>query len=112
MLAATRGLDKLCACGGTPQKRRRRRFDSPGGGGTPCPSDGWHASPHGGTGTLRTAASAAHLDRLAGMPRLAQHALPGGGGTPCPAAHASHGSGAMSTEQAELNDYDPTYIYL
>ena len=59
----------------------------------------------------RTAAAAAHRDRFAGMPRLAQRSLPSGGSMPCPAAHASHGGGASSTEQAELNYYDPTCLY-
>ena len=43
----------------------------------------WHASPHGGNGTLRTAASAPRPYWLVAMPRLARHATPAGGGTPC-----------------------------
>ena len=57
---------------------------------------GWHTSPHGGSGTLRTAAAAPRVHQLAAMPRLALHATaatPGGGGMPCPAAHASDGRG-------------------
>ena len=65
---------------------------------------GWHASPHGGTRTLRTSAAAPRLTRLAAMPRLApgRHTTPGGGGTPCPAAHASHGGGARPRVPSEL----------
>ena len=50
---------------------------------------GWHASPHGGSGTFCLAAAAPRLDRLAAMPRLARHATPDGGSTPCPACFAT-----------------------
>ena len=73
---------------------------------------GRHASPHGGTDTLRTAAAAPRLTRLEAKPRLARHTLPGGCSTPCPAAHASPGVGATSTEQADRSCCDPTHTPL
>ena len=92
--------------------------DTPGGGASSRPVAAalsvrvaGAASPHGGTDTLRTAAAVPRLTRLAAMPRPARHTCPGRDGMPFSAAHSSHCGGAMSTEQADLSNYDPTQSY-
>ena len=72
----------------------------------------WHALPHGGSGTLRTAAMAPRLTQWMAKQHLARHATPGRGGTRCTAAHASHGAGPrVQSKRKSATMIKHTHIY-